>query len=184
MSERNGDWIQLISGKPFWPLDARPEGVEIEDIAWALSMQCRFAGHVLRRYSVAEHSVMVSRIVWPEYALWGLLHDATEAYLVDVPRPVKRSMPVYREHEDRLARVIAERFGLPWPMPEDVKAADTWILMREKDQLLAEPERPWGHGQIGVCSRYMAMPDITLPCWSPDDARDAFLARFDELTQR
>lgn len=179
MSERNGDWIQLISGKPFWPLDARPEEVEIEDIAWALSMQCRFAGHVLQRYSVAEHSVMVSRLVPPEHAVWGLLHDATEAYLVDLPRPVKRSIPEYRVIEDRLMKAIAERFGLSLPEPPVVKDADIRILMCEKDQLLAKPELPWGYGQ-----GYVTMPAVILPCWSPDDARAAFLARFDELAQR
>lgn len=183
MSERNGDRIQLISGKPFWPLDARPDEVEIRDIAWALSMQCRFAGHVLRRYSVAEHSVMVSCVVEPEHALWGLLHDATEAYLVDVPRPVKRSMPGYREHEDRLSRVIAERFGLPWPMPEAVKLADNRMLMCEREHLLVEPERHWDAPiQMGVDQGCRKFPTVLLPCWSPDDARGAFLSRFSELT--
>ena len=90
MSERVGDWIQTMSGVIFYPLDPRPEEIRIEDIAHALSHQCRFAGHCREFYSVAEHSVRVSRELPQEFMLWGLLHDASEAYLVDLPRPIKR----------------------------------------------------------------------------------------------
>jgi uncharacterized protein len=90
MSTRTGDWIQTYTGKQFWPLSPLPEDIVIEDIAHALSMQCRFGGHVRTFYSVAQHSVHVSLLVEPQYALWGLLHDAAEAYLVDLPRPIKK----------------------------------------------------------------------------------------------
>ncbi len=176
MIPRKGDWIQTISGRQFWPLDPRPEEVFIEDIAWALSMLCRYGGHCRRFYSVAEHSVWVSDNVPEEDALWGLLHDATEAYLVDVPRPVKRCLPAYRAYEDALARVIAERFGLPWPMPEAVKQVDTAMLLVERDQLLAPPPAPWG----GLSSSVRLDPFV-LPCWSPEEAHGAFLGRLREL---
>jgi uncharacterized protein len=183
MPERKGYWIQLISGEPFWPLDPRPEEVELSDIAWALSMQCRYAGHVRRFYSVAEHSVMVSRFVLPEHALWGLLHDASEAYLVDLPRPIKRSMPDYRHHEDALMRVIADRFGLPWPMPDAVKQVDMGMLLIERRCLLAESRLPWGFAQGGEWNEWTdAMCDVDLPCWSPSQAYNEFVQRFAELT--
>ena len=86
-------WVQTVTGKAFYPLKPDPSLISIEDIAWALSMQCRFAGHVLHFYSVAEHCVYISNSVPMEDALWGLLHDATEAYLTDVPRPLKPLMP-------------------------------------------------------------------------------------------
>src|SRR5689334_14267678 len=91
--ERTHDWIRTYTGRKFYLFDSGPEDVEIEDIAHALSMQCRYNGHVQRFYSVAEHSCYVSAIVAAEMgnakydinvALWALLHDASEAYLGDV----------------------------------------------------------------------------------------------------
>lgn len=96
MNERKGDWIQTYTGRQFWPLDPKPEEVCIEDIAHALSQQCRYAGHTIRFYSVAQHSVEIALRVPRAAALWGLLHDAAEAYLVDLPRPVKYLMPAYK----------------------------------------------------------------------------------------
>ena len=89
---RVGDWIQTFSGGCFWPLDPRSSEVDIHDIAQSLAMTPRYRGHTVRFYSVAEHSVLVSRAVPPEYALWGLLHDAAEAYTADIPSPLKRSI--------------------------------------------------------------------------------------------
>lgn len=179
---REGDWIQLISGEPFWPLDPRLGDIQIDDIAWALSMLCRYGGHVKRFYSVAEHCVMVSRIVPPEFALWALLHDATEAYLVDLPRPIKHCMPDYKKHEQRLERVIAERFNLPWPMPAEVKDADTRMLLVERDQLLAASRLAWGYPQAHTTTLAVGpLAPPRLECWKPGEARLEFLQRFDEL---
>ena len=115
MADRKGDWMQTYTGRQFWPLDPRPEEVVIEDIARALSMQCRFAGHCAKFYSVADHSVRVSMLADENstLALAGLLHDAAEAYVVDVPRPLKRFLPGYKEIEREVARAIEKRFGLP-----------------------------------------------------------------------
>jgi hypothetical protein len=86
---RLGNWMQTQFGNQFWPLDPRPEDFDIKEIASALGKACRYAGHCFGFYSVAEHSVLVSQIVPPEFALTALMHDATEAYLVDIPRPLK-----------------------------------------------------------------------------------------------
>lgn len=144
--ERIGDWIQTYTGLVMYPLDARPAEICIEDIAHALSNLCRFTGHCRTFYSVAEHSVRVSHIVPEVDALWGLLHDATEAYLADMSRPMKRyaefGIP-YRAAEERLMAVIAARFGLKGSMPESVKRADTVLLMTEKRDLMYGCNKPW-----------------------------------------
>ena len=113
-------FIGTFSGLRFWPLDPNPEKILIADIAHALAHQCRFGGHASKFYSVAEHSVHVSQLCLPEDALWGLLHDASEAYLVDLPRPLKLlpEFAPYREAERRLQRAVALRFGLPPDQPE------------------------------------------------------------------
>lgn len=87
-------WIQTFTGKQFWPLAPKASDVCIEDIAHALSLKCRFGGHVKKFYSVAEHCVRVMKILKPADQLWGLMHDAAEAYLPDIAAPIKRSVYV------------------------------------------------------------------------------------------
>lgn len=142
---RKGDWILTFTGVEFYPLAPRSQDIRIEDIAHALSMQCRYAGHVSRFYSVAEHSIRVSDLCPAKWKLWGLLHDASEAYLIDLPRPIKRYSVIgtqYREAENALMLAICERFGLPWPAPEPVERADkamVWIESRD----LMPPHPHW-----------------------------------------
>ena len=103
-------WIQTYTGKKFWPLDPRPEDVDIVDIAHALSMQCRFGGHCLRFYSTAEHSVYVSHHCGSA-ALIGLLHDGSEAYLLDMLAPIKEYMPDYKAAEKRCQAAVYRAFA-------------------------------------------------------------------------
>jgi uncharacterized protein len=175
-TKRAGDWIQTHSGICFWPLDPRPEEIDIGDIAHALSLQCRFGGHCDLFYSVAQHSVYVSREVPEEYALWGLLHDAAEAYLVDLPRPLKRFCEMgrlYIEIEDRLMLAVCERFELPPVQPKAVKVADTVMLMTEKRDLMSAIGKPWEDVAEPVTWR--------IEPWTPQEAERAFLERFDML---
>jgi len=168
-----GDWIQTYSGRAFYPLDPRPEEVAIEDIAHALAHLCRFGGHSLRFYSVAEHCVLLSRAVATEHALWALLHDASEAYLVDVPRPIKKQLTGYAEAEQRVMRAICERFGLDPQEPPAVKQADTRILTDEARQVMARPPQPWATEAEPL--------GITLEFMNSEQAKWGFLARFIEL---
>ena len=142
MSSREHDWIRTVTGRKFYLFDSGPEEIDIEDIAHALSMQCRYNGHVQRFYSVAEHSCYVSGIVAAEMgnggydiniARWALLHDAAEAYLGDVSRPLKQQpeMERYRANEKRVQAAVAKKFGLKGEEPEMVIRADREILGME-----------------------------------------------------
>ena len=172
---RRGDWMQTFTGKAFWPLDPRADEIDPVDIAHALSMLCRYGGHVKRFYSVAEHCVLMSHAVSPENALAALLHDATEAYMVDLPRPVKRHLPDYAVYEDALAVVIAERFGTSATMPAEVKEADNRILLNERDALMATPPRPWGLDGLEP------LP-VQIHAWQPFYANAIYLDRLRDLT--
>lgn len=167
---RNGNWMQTFSGRQFWPLDPRPEEIDLDDIATALSRACRYAGHCERFYSVAEHSVHVANVLPPHLALKGLLHDATEAYLVDIPRPIKPFLAGYMEIEQRLWEAVARRFGLTPDMPPEIKAADNAVLLAEAEQIMKPHPAPW------------CVPgepaDVHIRCYGPDAAKDWFTLHF------
>lgn len=174
-TQRAGAWIQTFTGVQFWPMDARPEEIVLLDIAHALSMLCRFNGHCRKFYSVAEHAVHVSRVVPPADARWGLMHDAAEAYLSDLPKPVKQELSEFRVWEERLLVVIAARFGLETPQPPvAVRQADMALLASEKRVLMGPEPAPW-HGLPAPVA------GLSIQCWSPEMAREAFLSRFAEL---
>lgn len=184
-ARRNGDWILTHSGTHFWPLDPRPEEILIDDIAHSLSNQCRFTGHVRSFYSVAEHSLHVSWLCDEDKveAMWGLLHDASEAYLVDLPRPLKHHSEFgapYRTVEAGLMRCIAERFSLPPDEPESVSKADKVMLGIEARDLMgagADPAWQKWIKLIGKCERSVADP------LTPSHAKTLFLWRYHSLAQ-
>lgn len=177
MADRKGSWIQTFSGVAFYPLDPRIEDFRIEDIAHSLSLQCRFTGHCREFYSVAEHSVRLSYIVPPYDALWGLMHDASEAYLMDLARPIKRYSAMghlYQEIKVGLMASICKAFGLALEEPESVKLADRVMLVTEKRDLLGPEPQPWTH-----FDQPLEQPILPLVWW---EAELRFLARFHELT--
>lgn len=170
---RHGNWMQTYTGVQFWPLDPRADEIKIVDIAHALSNMCRYAGHCCDFYSVAEHSILVSYLVPREDALAGLLHDATEAYLVDVPRPIKGYLGGYHEFEHRLWLSVAEAFDLAVELPESVKIADNAILLAEAEQIMGPKPAPWNVPGVAA--------DVKIECLPPREAKDRFLARFCQL---
>lgn len=176
MSWLRGDWMQTFTGRAFYPLDPRAEDVDPVDIAHALSMLCRYGGHTQRFYSVAEHCVLMSRKVAPEHALAALLHDATEAYVGDVIRPIKHSLPDYCTIEDRVALAIAERFGIDPHLPAEVKLADTRILLDERVAVLGPRPLPW-HPSVEALEPL----GVDIQCWSPEVARREYLSRLGDL---
>lgn len=186
---RVGDWIQTRSGKKFHLLDPRPEDFDINDIAHALSHQCRFTGHVRKFYSVAEHSVRVAEAVadycdvpnglYGEYGLFkdelvyaALMHDATEAYVCDLARPFKQlpEFRFYREIEDKLMGYIADAFRFAYPLPQTVKKYDEILLGTEARDLMAPTPDGWHF-------RYQHLPRKIRP-WSPAKAKRRFLAMY------
>jgi uncharacterized protein len=169
------DWIQTYSGKRFTPTAPIPGAIVIQDIAHSLSMQCRFTGHVERFYSVAQHSVMVSYICDMKDAKWGLLHDASEAYLIDVPRPLKRSgnFDAYLDYEKTMQKAVCQRFFLSEEEPESVKRADKILLATEARDLMG-PLHPDWH----VDDKPLA---FTIEPASPQEAKIMFMKRFCEL---
>lgn len=179
-----GGWMQTYSGRQFFPLRPKLEDIEIEDIARGLAFQVRWAGQTREPYSIAQHSVLVSRLVPEGEALWGLLHDASEAYIVDVPRLIKRlpAMAPYRLVEQVLQQAIYHRFGLVGgPEPASVKAADLQMMVAEAQDLLPTLHPGWPEPiRQGTAAR---PPWRITECWSPARARSTFLARFETLMQ-
>lgn len=177
---RYGDWMQTFSGQAFYPLDPRPADIMIEDIAHALGNLCRFNGHCTDFYSVAQHSVMVASLVQDRLAMTALLHDASEAYLSDMPRPLKRGSEIgrlYRDAEYRMERTIAARFGLVFPWPAPVREADERMLATEcRDLMGGETGGRWG---------LLAAPisEVIIPL-QPRDAIDLFTAAYHRLVER
>jgi hypothetical protein len=177
---RVGHWMHTSAGKPYWPLSPRNGDVDIEVVAHALSNICRFGGHTRRFYSVAEHSWHCSFIGPDDEALERLLHDAAEAYVGDIIRPLKYSDTIrapYAAVEALNERVVAERFGLRYPWPASVKRADEAVVTAEMDQLFDAVDK-------GTMHDASVTADIKVRCWSPDEAYSHFMGRYVDLTAR
>lgn len=127
----NGTYMPTVSGGSFDPFNPDPAQIKLTDIAHHLSNLCRFGGSTSRFYSVAEHSLMVSYLVSPENAQWALLHDASEAYVVDLPKPIKVKFPAYIELEDGVEKAVIKCFGLNPNKPDEVITADIFALAME-----------------------------------------------------
>lgn len=163
--------ILLQSGEYFDFTKPEESAFRISDIAHALGNLCRFNGHVTEFYSVAEHSYHCSFLVPKEHAMAALLHDAAEAYLGDVSRPLKHLLPEYKVIEERVEVALAAYFGLQYPWSEEVKAADT-LMLRHEQHTLRKNRDQW-HGVPDA-----APLDRDLVCWAPYRARGYFVERY------
>lgn len=182
---RNGNFMNTFLGGKYWPLDPRPEDVHIEDVAHHLSLLCRYTGAVMKFYSVAEHSYWMSFLVPREHQFAALMHDATEAYLGDVGRPLKRHLPNYKDIEESNWTVIAAKFGLPLVLPKIVHDMDGLICLAEQEQLCSwyTPEdatRQREHYDLAA----QDTPKIVIAGYRPETAEDLFLQRFWDLQDR
>lgn len=183
--------ILLHSGNYFDFL--RPESCEIhiEDIAHGLSNICRFGGQTNTFYSVAQHSVLVSHEleacaqVWKEsdqtvdvkhWGMIGLMHDSAEAFIGDIPRPLKNLLPDYKVIEARVEQAIFPIFGIPYPLPAAVKQVDLVLLATEQRDLMPEHDDEWA-----LIKGIKPLPEYTFSPWKPEHAFQAFMQRFEEL---
>jgi hypothetical protein len=168
------NWVLTRTGKRFYPAAPVLKDISIIDIAWSLSMQCRYTGHTNRFYSVAEHSLYLAEFATPENQRMALLHDASEAYLTDIAAPVKQQLINYSTMEATLQEAIAIKFDLPLKIPEEVKELDRRIVLDELAFFMGANGNDWGiaGNKLGV---------IFNADFSPEYYYRKFLAKFDEL---
>lgn len=192
MKKTDESWMQTFTGKAIDPMNMCPEDVSFHDIAHSLAYQTRYAGHFPKHYSIAEHCVLIHDFIqaWErsesldaicppnqntELALWGLLHDASEAYLVDVPRPVKVHLPQYKEIEARVQSKIitaARRYVgvLSACEPLHVQFLDRQILVYEVVAAWGDrAHKEWF--ELYGRPRQDLRPYLTPKFWKPERAR-------------
>lgn len=167
-------WIGTYSGGRISPFNPRPEDIRMQDIVASLPHICRFGGQIIWLYSVATHSCMIYEygkqalgVTNEKELAWALLHDAAEAYIGDVPRPVKHAIPAFQEIDNRIMAAIAEKYDLG-ECPEWVKYADRHIVAREAHVLFPTPP-DWtdAYDDLGT----------EVPVWDVDESRHQFLFR-------
>jgi len=170
-------WIQTYSGKKFDVVKPHVDAICIIDIAHALSNICRFTGHCKEFYSVAQHSLIVSSVfpTGSNEAMWGLMHDSPEAYIQDVARPVKQYLQTYVQMENRIVKVIAEKFELQLPIPQVVLDMDDQVLMAEAEQLM--------RGDITEWYTVATPADVEIKPITSVEAEKQFLFRFYEIIE-
>jgi hypothetical protein len=176
-------WIETYSGGTFDYDVPTVDQLKIEDIAAALSKMCRFNGHCSMFYSVAEHSFLVSLLLdGTGLELDGLLHDASEAFIADIPSPAKELLPDYENLERKIMAVVSEKFGISYPNAL-VKDADINMLSTEAFYLLKSRGNNWDLWDY-YAPRPPVQADCHPLCWSPGIAEKMFLARFKQLTEK
>ncbi|MDP2128159.1 MAG: HD family hydrolase [Pseudohongiella sp.] len=170
-------WIETSSGSSIDLINPKSYQIKIWDIAHALSHICRFGGHCRWHYSVAQHSVLVSYLVPVEFALEALLHDAAEAYLGDVVRPLKVNgdMEGYRAAEKLMEAAIIETFGIGDISHPLIKLADMQMLAAEREVLLTDKKSLW------QCLEGVSPAPLKIEKLTPEQAREMFMARLQEI---
>lgn len=171
-------WIQTYSGIQFWPLNPRQEDVRLEDIAHALSLMCRFNGHCRRFYSVAQHSVLVSSEMKKQgfegnVLVAALFHDAAEAYLPDICRPIKGAWKEFKSIESKLLSVIYEAFNIDCPTFSECKAikgCDNVLLATEARDLLGPLHLSWIYPAVPLETKVIP--------WTSEVSERKFLLEF------
>ena len=169
-----GPTIMLQSGAWFDFCAPAESAFAIEDIAQGLANICRYSGQCRRFYSVAEHSLLVSEVAGG-FEFEALLHDAAEAFMGDITRPLKQMLPEYKRIEREVESAIFARFGIPSPLPIEVKSADLRVLAAEQRQIMPKGTDGW------VRSQKVVPAPVVVSHLSPDQAKEAFLSRYEAL---
>jgi 5'-deoxynucleotidase YfbR-like HD superfamily hydrolase len=169
-------WILTYSGKRLDLLNPQPEQICIEDIAHALSQQCRYTGHTKHFYSVAQHCIHMSDLIAKDFQFLALLHDAAEAYVSDMNAPLKYHIDErYRTIEAAIEDVIFAKYNLNRDEYPVVKAADLRMLATERLWLFPAHDDEWE-----VLQGVEPYP-IRIDHWAPCYAKKEFLKRFNKL---
>jgi hypothetical protein len=179
-----GPYLQTVSGRWVNPFDPDPDQLDASDIARALANQCRFGGHSRVFYSVAQHAVIVSEVIERrggdvEDVFAALMHDATEAYLGDMPHPLKHRSPLgaaFKQAEDSLEQALRDRFHIKADVPE-IKRVDRALLATERRAFSSED---WHWPELEGVEPL----ELELEALSPDEAAEAFARRYAELEAR
>lgn len=174
VSSNIGPKIMLYSGVELDLLDPSSSEFTIDDIAHGLSNICRYAGQCRMFYSVAEHSVLMSDLAG-HLAFEALMHDAAEAFIGDITRPLKQLLPDYKNIERSVEEAIFNRFGLPLYIRAEIKSLDLQVLAAEQDQLMPQSTNRWAI-EAGI-----RPANIQTQGWSPARAKIEFLKRYAEL---
>jgi 5'-deoxynucleotidase YfbR-like HD superfamily hydrolase len=146
---RKGDYTETYSGIKFYILDPKYEEIDINDIAHALSMICRFNGHCSQFYSVAQHSVLAAIEAFKKgYDLTiqfaALMHDASEAYICDIPRPIKPEFNNYKQIEENLMKCIFDKFNISISYNDPkIKEIDNDLVTNEAFFLMKSKGNEW-----------------------------------------
>jgi len=176
-------YMRTYTGIQFSPLNPDPKTVNIYDIAHALSLICRWGGHLKQFYSVAQHCLLVSELCEPQNQLIGLLHDAAEAYIGDMIRPLKylkHMHNAYKVVESRVENAIATSFGLKSiSKTHDAEIADVVVLAWENKSLVLK-SRPWAEETL---NKYPMFGLKTIVPWPSEVAEAKYLEKFEQLTK-
>lgn len=173
-------YILTATGKYFNFLAPEDHEYDVEEIAHALSHICRYTGHCDKFYSVAQHSVLVSRVLPKPFKRAGLLHDRSEAYLTDISSPLKALLPDYKALEARTEHASAIQLGVPFPDHPNVKEADLRMLMTEVRDIMTQrlinldPDIKWPDYEP---YKFKVRP------WTPKRAKREFLDAYERLTK-
>jgi hypothetical protein len=175
-------WMETFTGKKFTFQKPTPEIICIRDIAHALALLTRYNGHTIKFYSVAEHCVLLTRYMrkkgYPTRMLMTcLLHDAAEAYIGDMPRPVKVRLPSFKRVENVIAKVISEKYHLYWPEPKALKSVDRRALTDERAQAMPPSNNHWMADDLEPIG-------IELKFWSPAQAEAKFMGQYGLLKRK
>lgn len=169
--------IYTVNGSYFNFLNVKDNVISVSTIAKALSNICRFNGQIEHFYSVAQHSVLVSYNVPEEHAMAALFHDAAEAYIGDVTKPLKALLPDYQEIEERVEKDIFQKLGLPWPLHPSIKQADLNLLATERRDLF----NPDNKADEWACLDGTTPIEHYITPMHPQSAYLLFIVRYREL---
>ncbi len=174
-----GFWKETYTGAKFYLMDPRPEEVVFEDVAHSLAHQCRYTGHCLKWYSVAEHCCLLTDYVkeqgrdcFDQYEM--LMHDAPEYATGDISRPMKYGIPGLKASLEHIEVAVSAAFGTTYPEPNWLRKIDARMIRDERAQNMVDSGNDWNHDKLVPLG-------ITLQYWGPTRAKKEFIKRYNSL---